>query len=95
MCEVLICVQNAIFELTGNSVTRESEILHIGMDSFGATALLTTLRPSLPEVRAMPPRMIYSFPTIGQLVDHIHGLDEQRDDDDIAFHDVRGEFSVY
>ena len=73
-------VKDMVERITGNSnVTRSTNLNDLGLDSLGATALLGTLRVSVPLARQLALKQLIMFQTVGDLVD---ALDTFQNHDD-------------
>jgi len=62
--------------LTGiNEVKRDLPLQHLGLDSLGATALLGTLRSTVPAARDLTLKELQGCQTVGNLLDFLDGVD--------------------
>ena len=59
--------------LTGMEVTRDLPLDHLGLDSLGATALLGTLRSTVPAARNLTLRELQECGTVGSLHEFLDG----------------------
>jgi peptidoglycan/LPS O-acetylase OafA/YrhL/acyl carrier protein len=72
-------VQDMVERITGNqTVTRSTNLNDLGLDSLGATALLGTLRVSVPLARKLTLQQLIVFQTVGDLVDALEALDNHQ-----------------
>merc|ERR550514_1933031 len=60
-------VQQAIRSFSGKDVTMETDLAHCGLTSFGATALVGLLKPSLPHAAGLSPLKLHQLKTVGAL----------------------------
>jgi len=66
-----IILEEKISALTGAVVTASSELDSLGLDSLGATALLTTIRSATPKASRLTVYDLYGLKTVGDLVTFI------------------------
>ncbi len=66
-----IILEEKISALTGAVVTASSELDSLGLDSLGATALLTTIRSATPRASRLTVYDLYGLKTVGDLVTFI------------------------
>jgi acyl carrier protein len=70
-------VEDIVKRITGNQdVVRATNLRELGLDSLGETALLGTLRASVPAARKLTLRQLSTIETVGQLVDALDALSE-------------------
>ena len=68
-------VEAMVKRITGNqNVSRSTHLRDLGLDSLGATALLGTLRVSVPIARKITLQQLVSFETVGDLVDALDAI---------------------
>jgi hypothetical protein len=61
-------VEDVVKRITGNQdVVRTTNLRELGLDSLGETALLGTLRASVPAALKLILRQLHIFETVGQL----------------------------
>ena len=82
-------VEDLIKRMTGNSqISQSTGLRDLGLDSLGATALLGTLRASVPAARKLTLQQLVGFETVGDLVEALNAVDQTEetkgDDSDVA-----------
>eukprot|EP00539_Tryblionella_compressa_P019304 CAMPEP_0178878994 /NCGR_PEP_ID=MMETSP0747-20121128/11694_1 /TAXON_ID=913974 /ORGANISM="Nitzschia punctata, Strain CCMP561" /LENGTH=1169 /DNA_ID=CAMNT_0020546793 /DNA_START=50 /DNA_END=3559 /DNA_ORIENTATION=- len=69
-------VQDLIKHITGNNqISASTDLRDLGLDSLGATALLGTLRASVPAARKLTLFQLIAFETVGDLVGALDAVD--------------------
>lgn len=64
-------VEAMVKGLTGAEVTRSTDLHHLGLDSLGATALLSTLRANVAAAKDLTIQQLAEFRTVGELVEFL------------------------
>jgi len=64
-------IANLVAGLTGGMVSREMKLTELGLDSLGASAILSTLRASVSSAKNLTMQQLSNFETIGDLVDFL------------------------